>query len=317
MTRYTAQFIEGEFKRTAISRISQKKAGKSEYANDAGYWEGGRCNWGAAHNLAEDCQRLSEFFTGIVELRNSRQELIKFSNQQEFDSDKQKLLAKVDNALNGLQMRTSGNSSIAGVCIIWADFGDYFGKIIENFRKEIERLKTDIERVPYNEMKELQKLLSDERKLQKEIEENERKARNETDDNKKNQFIFLAGQAKDKWKKLLERKKQLKTARLGDNFNPDSHIDDFLKAVENKLSGKNRPSRPTRTTNPNQPSTGSDNASGSNSTTNQSTNYNDYSPNSNNNPEQKPFTEKYWKELLIGGAVLLGVYYILNQPDHE
>jgi hypothetical protein len=47
-------------------------------------------------------------------------------------------------------------------------------------------------------MKELQKLLSDERKLQKEIEENERKARNEPDENKKKQFIFLAGQAKDK-----------------------------------------------------------------------------------------------------------------------
>jgi len=47
-------------------------------------------------------------------------------------------------------------------------------------------------------MKELQKLLSDERKLKNEIEENERKARNEPDENKKNQFIFLAGQAKDK-----------------------------------------------------------------------------------------------------------------------
>jgi len=37
MTRYTAQFIETEFKGAAIIRISQKKAGKIEYANDAGY----------------------------------------------------------------------------------------------------------------------------------------------------------------------------------------------------------------------------------------------------------------------------------------
>ena len=91
-TRYTAQFIETEFKRTAISRISQKKAGKSEYTNDAGYWDGGRCNWGAAHNLKEDCETLAEFFAGITELRNARKELIRFNNQDEFERNKQALL---------------------------------------------------------------------------------------------------------------------------------------------------------------------------------------------------------------------------------
>jgi hypothetical protein len=90
----------------------------------------------------------------------------------------------------------------------------------------------------------------------------------------------LAGQAKDKWKKLLERKKQLKTSRLGDDFNPDSHIDGFLKAVENKLSGRNRPQRPTRTANPQQQSTGFDNygdSSGSNPSTSYGSSGN-YSP---------------------------------------
>jgi len=316
MTRYdNAKLIETEFKRAAISRISQKKSGNSAFANDAGYWDGGRCNWGAAHNLVEDCEKLAEFFGGITELRNCRKELLTFNNQEEFNKSKQALLEKVNEAINNLQMRTSNNSSIGGVCIIWESFADHFNKIINDFRNEVERLKNDIENVAYNEAKELQKLLSDERKLQKEIEENERKARNEPDENKKRQFIFLAGQAKDKWKKLLERKKQLKTARLGDDFNPDQHIDDFLKAIENKLSGKNRPPR-TRT-NPQQQSTSFGNPSGSN-TNPQSTPYSssgNYS--SPNNNEQKPFTEKYWKELLLGGAVLLGAYYILNQPDHE
>jgi hypothetical protein len=91
----------------------------------------------------------------------------------------------------------------------------------------------------------------------------------------------------------LERKKQLKTARLGDNFNPDQHINDFLKAVENKLSSRNRPQRPTRTSNPNQPPGGFDNPTGA-SDSNPS---NPYSGSGNysspNNSEEKPFTEKY------------------------
>jgi hypothetical protein len=87
--------------------------------------------------------------------------------------------------------------------------------------------------------------------------------------------------------------------------------------VENKLSGKNRPTRPTRTSNPNLSGNSFDNAGGSNTNPQDiprggSSNYS-----SPNNGEEKPFTEKYLKEILLGGAFLLGAYYILNQPDHE
>jgi hypothetical protein len=61
---------------------------------------------------------LAEFFTGITELRNCRKELINFSNQQEFDKNKQSLLTKTIEVINGLQMKTSSTTSIAGVCII-------------------------------------------------------------------------------------------------------------------------------------------------------------------------------------------------------
>jgi len=317
MTRYSKQFIEEEFRRVASSRMSEKKSGNTKYAGDAGYWDGGRCDYGGTHNLSEDCETLANFFTNIAELRNCRKELVNFNNQEEFEKNKQELLNKTTDAISGLNMKTSNSTSIAGVCIIWSDFEKHFSSIIDNFRKEVERLKTDIENVKYDEAREFQKLLSDERKLQKEIEENERKARNEPDDNKKKQFIFLAGQAKDKWKKLLERKKQLKSARLGDNFNPDQHINDFLQAVENKLSGRNRPPRTTRTSNPNQQPTGFDNYGyGDSNSGSSSTSYSsNYSPNSNNDQEQKPFTEKYWKELLLSSAVLLGIYYILNQEE--
>jgi hypothetical protein len=70
--------------------------------------------------------------------------------------------------------------------------------MINDFRQDLELLKKNIENIPYNEAKELQKLLIEERNLKNEIEENERRARNETDENKKRQFIFLADEAKEK-----------------------------------------------------------------------------------------------------------------------
>ena len=114
-------------------------------------------------------------------------------------------------------------------------------------------------------------------------------------------------------KKLLERKNQLKSARLGDDFNPEQHIDNFLKSVENKLSGRDRLTRPNHTANPNQQPTISNNPASSSNTT-PSTNYS--SLQSNNN-EQKSFLERYWKEMLLGGIFLLGAYYILNQNDNK
>ncbi|CAG8528527.1 2416_t:CDS:2 [Ambispora gerdemannii] len=204
---------------------------------------------GGAHNLVEDCESLAQFFTGIAELKNARQELTKFTNQQEFEKNKQVLLTKANEAISGLQMRTSNNSSIGGVCIIWADFAKNFNSILNDFRRDLEMLKSDIEKVPYHEAKELQKLLIEEKSLKNEIEENERKARNEPDENKRKQFIFLVDQAKNQLKKCLERRKQLKTGRLGDDFDPDKHINDFLQKLEDKLSGKNKPQRPTRTPN--------------------------------------------------------------------
>ncbi|CAI2162055.1 11670_t:CDS:2 [Funneliformis geosporum] len=59
----------------------------------------------------------------------------------------------------------------------------------------------------------------------------------------------------------------------------------------------------TTRTNPNPQGTGFGNGGGgSSTTTDPSTSYSNYSPNSNNNQDQKPFTEKYLKEILLGGA---------------
>jgi hypothetical protein len=37
MTQYTPNYLQGWFKKIAAGRMNQKKAGKSEYANDADY----------------------------------------------------------------------------------------------------------------------------------------------------------------------------------------------------------------------------------------------------------------------------------------
>jgi len=246
MTGYTTEDLKIKFERVAAIRISQKKRGDERYKNDAGYWDGGRCAYGGAHNLQEDCERLAKFFSGITELKNARKDLLKFDNRTEFEKNQQNLLTKAKQAINGLQMKTGANTSVGGICIIWNDFSSYLDSTIDNFRGDMEQLKKDLEKVVYSEAKELQKILLDERKLKKEIEENERRARNETDETKKKHFLFLAEEAKNQWKKVLERKKQLKSANLGDTFDPNKHIDDFLQKLEDKLNRK-PPKPPLRT----------------------------------------------------------------------
>src|SRR4051812_42661133 len=100
MLRYSAIELEKRFRNSASVRISKKKSGDNRYSGDAGYWDGGRCNWGASHNLQEDCQRLTAFFTEITELKSARKELIIFNNQEEFENTKRGLITKVNNVLN-------------------------------------------------------------------------------------------------------------------------------------------------------------------------------------------------------------------------
>ena len=51
-------------------------------------------------------------------IRQMEEELKKEKDQEEFEKNKQNLLTKVNQALSGLQMKTGGNSSVGGVCII-------------------------------------------------------------------------------------------------------------------------------------------------------------------------------------------------------
>ncbi|CAG8623187.1 825_t:CDS:2, partial [Diversispora eburnea] len=117
---------------------------------------GGRCEYGGAHNSREDCQTLAKFFEDISGLRNAQKDLINFNSREEFESNKQTLLNKTNQAISGLNMKTG-----------------------DDFRKDVESLKRDIENSQYEEAQELALIEQKEGELKQEIEENERKAANE------------------------------------------------------------------------------------------------------------------------------------------
>ena len=310
MVVYTPQYIETKFREIASLRISKKRRNDEQYKGDAGYWDGGRCDYGMAHNLQEDCRTLAKFFGDITELKDARRRLTTFNNQEEFDKTKQNLLAKANQAVNGLQMKTGASTSVGGICIIWADFSNYLNQIIDDFRREVESLRNDIERVPYNEAKELQKLNREETRLKKEIEENERNARNETDPEKKKKFLFLVEEAKTKWKKVIERKKQLKSSNLGDNLDPDKHISDFFNELEGKLSGKNRPPKGSRTPNSDPKSSGSSLGGGGKTDP-----QDPFKTNPNQNP--KDWFQENKSLIILSSISLLVILYLINQNKKE
>ena len=66
---YTASELERSFKKVARARYGK------QYENDAGYWTGGRCNWGGSHSLNEDCQTFANGFNKISNLRDIKEEL--------------------------------------------------------------------------------------------------------------------------------------------------------------------------------------------------------------------------------------------------
>ena len=67
---YNLEELERQFKNAGRSRKGRKK-----YANDANYWDGGRCEWGGGHNLREDCQTLMGSFNKMENLREIKEEL--------------------------------------------------------------------------------------------------------------------------------------------------------------------------------------------------------------------------------------------------
>ena len=235
---YKAEEIERKFRSVASVRIWSKK---SEHAGDAGYWTGGRCDYGGAHNLKEDCQLLAKFFDKITELKNAKSRIIKFDSQEEFEKNKQELTRQCQEAINGLQVRTGASTSIGGVCIIWGDYAEHLEGLISAFRRDLESLSGEIGRIPYDVGKKLKKLKIEEKNLKRTIEENLKRANLEKDPQKKRKLLILVDEDR---KKLQTNYEEQKKIRIGEDFDPDKSIEEFIKGIEDKLAGRNKPRNP-------------------------------------------------------------------------
>jgi len=200
-------------------------------------WTGGRCNWGGSHNLREDCQVLANFFTKISGLKEVKKKLTQFENQEEFETKKQDLSRQCQEAINGLQVSTGAATSVGGVCCIWGSYTEHLDGLISTFRRELESLSGDIGRTPYNVAKKLKKLQLEEKNLKRAIEENLKRAAMEKDPEKKKKILILVEEDKKKFQANLAEQAKI---RIGENFDPDTYIEDFLKGVEDKLAGRER-----------------------------------------------------------------------------
>lgn len=314
--RYTAEDIERTFRSVASIRIYGKKP---EHTNDAGYWTGGRCQWGANHNLKEDCQLLASFFSKITDLKNTKNKITKFENQEEFEKNKQELVKQCQGAINGLQVRTGNSSSIGGVCIIWADYSEHLDNLINNFRRDLESLSGEVSRITYDVAKKLRKLQVEEKIIKRQIEENLQRAQNEQDPNKKAKLLILVEDDKKKLQTNLEEQKKI---RVGENFNPDSYIEEFLKGVVDKLAGRNRTPRDPRepTDNINLPGSTDLTDPGGNPNGRGGSTFPNHQPQNPWQPNQTPVTNTFQLDqqtlILIAGATLI-IFFLMNQKTND
>ena len=230
--------------------------------------------------MKEDCQLLAKFFDKITELKNSKNKIVKFESQEEFEKNKRELTRQCQEAINGLQVRTGSSTSIGGICIIWADFSDHLDGLISAFRRDLESLSGEINRIPYDVGKKLKKLKIEEKNLKRTIEENLKRANSEKDPDKKRKLLILVDEDK---KKLQANYEEQKKVSIGENFDPDKTIDEFIKGIEDKLAGRNRPPRDPRTPNSNPTGSGSSSGSGTGGGTRDP--LNPFQPNQNTNQD--------------------------------
>ena len=303
MTFYNAKTLEKHFLSVTSKRQRDKVSG------DGTYWNGGQCHWGGSHNLKGDCETLANFFDKTENLKNSRHELTKSSDKASFENKKKQLLRQCEEISNGLQIQTGNASSIGGICIIWKDFASFLEKQLERFRKDVDAVKQGINNTSYNEAKDLRKLESEERKIKKDVEDNLRKVKNEPDEKKRKKILLLVDEDKKKLEKIYQKKKNIALARLGEDFNPTSHVQGIIDGLKEAFE-RNNNSWGSRTSN-NQSNSNTKNES--NPANLPDTDF--FIP--RNNQVSQPFLEKYWKKFIFAIIFLASSYYILNHYEEK
>ncbi|CAG8851579.1 17500_t:CDS:2, partial [Racocetra persica] len=104
---------------------------------------GGRCNYGASHNLREDCETLAGAFSNIENLKDIKEVLKQCTSEVEFNSKKRDFLDKMNAAINGLRPNIGAHSSIEEA------MNKHVEKKIQGCKTEVEKIKSTLEGETY------------------------------------------------------------------------------------------------------------------------------------------------------------------------
>lgn len=278
------------FLRITGARQQAKARGNNDYAGDAGYWEGGRCNWGGSHKLEEDAEQLANFFNSVADISNDINNIKLSANEQAFNSNKQQLVSKIQGLISKCQM--TSYYSVASICCIWNDFfGIFLKKYLDNFSAKLRRNLTEVEKLEPKHQKELLDLEKEAREAESAYKENLEKANNETDPVKKAEFVVLANKASKKAQELKRRIKNNPLAQLA-SFN---YLDDLRALINGNVPPNVTPDRT--------PSGGGSGDGGNNQT-----------PNPLEDPKQ--FFEQNQMMIFIALAVL-ALFYLNSQNSND
>ena len=303
---YSAEELERQFKRVGAIRENVK-----EFKDDAGYWTGGRCNWGASHNLHEDCQTLANAFNKIDSLGEIKKELQNCSSKEEYDAKKENFIRKAEEAETGLQIKTRKSSSMFGICIVWehVDTSNYVESKAKLCREEIKKIKLELKSSSYRWVQEIKQLKLEETQIRQKMKENERKAQSEKDPTQKALLLQMIEDDGKKLKKNLEKQKELSKKF---NFDPGKRVDDLIKSMKEAIEGNRANNSGSNFSRRNKKDEEDDdqNNNGGNNSNNSTTN-----PNSSENKGSDWFQNN--QSLIIFGAIaiLLFFYFYTHQEE--
>ena len=308
MAIYTTEELVRSFQK--VARI---RKGNKNFANDAGYWDGGRCEWGGSHNLKEDCETIANSFNKINSLKEIKEELQKCTSKNEYDIKKSNYIRKCDEILSGLQMKTGSASSMFWICIIWnhKDTNKTVESKVKVAREELQKLKTNLEKEDYKWVQEIKELNLEINKINQRMEENKRKAMKETDPVKKAALI----QAIEEDGIILQQKYK-KRKELGSKliFNPDKYVSDLVEAMKKAIKrSRNKNKTPGS-------GGGNNNPTDPNASDSDDESSDDEDNNGNNGGERKKkdksnFFQKNKQLILIGGIASLVIFYLYSQKN--
>lgn len=308
---YNAGEIEKQFRDLGRSRKGRKK-----YANDASYWDGGRCNWGGGHSLREDCQTLAGSFGKMESLRDIKEELKKCTSKSEYDAKKNNYIRKCEESLRGLQEK-SASSSMFGICIIWSDEGmdKHVISKLNNFSNDLTKLKGELERESYKWVEELNQLNLEIGKLEAEIQKQRKEALDEKDPVRRGRILQLI----EENGKILEGKYKKKQELANKfNFDPKKKINDLIESIKKAVERKNRKGsggsggRNSRTDTNLSDSDDEIFHSGDNSDSDDNTSNNGGSGKNNKNTN---FFQNNQQLILIAGLAVLVIFYLYSQSS--